>query len=86
MPLFSRVCYFHHIKQSEKGIICFGKAISICVPVNEEQTAYIKYISERTKLIRGGRFVEGFLRAAMFLKRNSDGCFNRCRKLQIKDN
>lgn len=52
MALFSQVCDFHHMEQSEEGLPHFLGAVDLCVPKNETQAEYIRGLSERTELIR----------------------------------
>ncbi len=52
MSLFSQVCDFHHLDESEEGLPKFNGHQDICVPKNRAQFEYINNLSERTDLIR----------------------------------
>lgn len=52
MSLFSQVCDFHHMEQTETGLPAFHGHLDVCVPKNNAQTAYIRGLSTRTERIR----------------------------------
>ncbi|MCD8049221.1 MAG: SNF2-related protein [Clostridia bacterium] len=52
MSLFSQVCDFHHLDESEEGMPDFNGYENICVPKNRAQHEYINELSERTDKIR----------------------------------
>lgn len=52
VSLFSQVCDFHHLDETEDGLPKFNGHENVCVPKNQAQYEYINGLSERTDQIR----------------------------------